>query len=81
MLQFDYSFLILVVPIIGWTTAVCGLFPRLTASVKPFVAVLVAYVLYLGAVHMDPRLFGLLIATGAGMSLYDLKKDLMKTIS
>lgn len=73
--MFDITYLYLIGPIIGFTSALTSLFPRILGTVKPFVALLVAYLLYLGVRNLEPALFGLLIATGTAMGLYKLSTN------
>lgn len=70
--MFDLTFAYLVLPVVGITGGLTSMFPKLLGPIKPIVAFLVALLLYLAVTELDPRLFGLLIATGSGMGLYTL---------
>lgn len=69
----DLTYLWLIPAIVGWTAAIANQLPAL-AKLKPFIALGVASLLYLGAIHFPPALFGLLFATGSAMGLYEFTK-------
>jgi len=64
------DYLYLIPAILGFTQALKTQFPHLLGSLAPWVALVVAAVLYVAARNMNPDLFGLLIATGSAMGLY-----------
>lgn len=74
MENFDLTLLFLVAPILGVTAAMISMFPKTLGAFKPVVAFVVALALYYAWLYLDPKLLGLLIATGSAMGLYELKK-------
>lgn len=73
-MQFDFSLLFLVAPIIGLTAALTSMFPKTLGSVKPFVAFAVAGLMYFAWKSLPSELYGLLISVGSAMGLYEIKK-------
>lgn len=73
-MEFDLSLMFLVAPILGVTAALVSMFPKAFGAIKPILAFVVAILLYLAWLFLNPALLGLLIATGSAMGLYEIKK-------